>query len=540
MQTCNGVGAGLKPALALLALLCFAPTTPAQNLGTQLNKVGQTFFYLQNYYLDTINMDKLVERVVARTIAELDPHSAYIPAKDVQAMNEPLEGNFEGIGIEFSIIMDTLVVIAPVAGGPSEAVGISAADRIVAVNDSVIAGVGLTNERVYSFLRGAKGTKVRITVIRKGVKDPLTFEITRDKIPINSLDAAYEALPDIAYVRLTRFALTSMTEFIDAISNSFVRMPKGVILDLRGNPGGYMEPALLITEQFLEKGKLMVYTEGTHMPRLEESASGKGFFIDTPVVVLIDEGSASASEILAGALQDWDRGIIIGRRSFGKGLVQHGLPLSDGSQIRLTVARYHTPSGRVIQTPYNQGDQEGYYRNVVDRYLRGEQFSKDSIHLLDSLSYKTLVNKRTVYGGGGIMPDIFVPHDTTGYTAYWAQMIRMGIVTEFMNQYIDQERHLLSKKYTQFNVFNRDYSVPDEVIEELVAFAQTKDLPRNEEALQVSLPIIRVQLKALVARTLFDSNAYVQIINEWNDPAYNKALEVISHWNKFEQEILRK
>ena len=528
--------------LKLLLWGCLFLGTPfvvsAQDLGSQINKIGQVFFYLQSYYLDTVNVSKLAEQVVMRTISELDPHSAYISAKDVKALNEPLEGIFEGIGVEFSIIMDTLVVVAPVVGGPSEAVGVAAADRIVAVNDTVIAGIGLTNERVYSLLKGPKGTKVRLTVVRKGAQEPLHFEVTRDKIPMNSLDAAYEALPDIAYIRLTRFALTSMTEFIDAISDKFKRKPKGVILDLRSNSGGYMNTALQITEQFLEKGKLMVYTEGAHMPRFEESASGKGFFIETPIVVLIDEGSASASEILAGALQDWDRAILIGRRSFGKGLVQHGLPLNDGSQIRLTVARYHTPTGRVIQTPYNKGDREGYYHNMIDRYERGESFSRDSIHFLDSLRYQTLVYKRTVYGGGGIMPDIFVPRDTTGYTSYWSQMVRMGIVLEFINRYIDGERASLSRQYKQFSQFNKDYQIPDDVIEQMVAYAQTKGLSRNEEALQISLPLIRIQLKALIARTLFDTSAYARIFNEWNDPLYNKALEVISNWSKYEKEIL--
>ena len=526
--------------LLIIPILWLPPVAFAQDLGSQMNKVGQMLFYLQNYYIDTVNVSSWVEDVVMRTVSELDPHSTYIPAKDVQAANEPLDGNFEGIGIEFSIMMDTLVVIAPVAGGPSEAVGICAADRIVAVNDTVIANTGLTNERVYNLLRGPKGTKVRLSVVRKGVSDLLLFEVTRDKIPIYSIDAVYEAMPDIAYLRITRFSLTTMTEFIDAISSKFKRKPKGVIVDLRGNSGGYMNTALLIAEQFFEKGRLMVYTEGVHVQRYEEFASGKGFFVGTPVVVLIDEGSASASEILAGALQDWDRGIIIGRRSFGKGLVQHGLPFSDGSQIRLTVARYHTPTGRVIQTPYNKGDKEGYYRNIIDRYARGELFSKDSIRLLDTLAYQTLVNKRTVYGGGGIMPDIFVPQDTTGYTPYWSKMIRMGIVSEFMNRYIDEVRTLLSQQYKQFSAFNAAYRVADEVIEEMVAFAETKDLPRDDASLQSSLPLIRIQLKALIARTLFDSSAYVQIINEWNDSTYNKALEVITHWSRFEKDILGK
>jgi carboxyl-terminal processing protease len=503
-------------------------------------KLGQTLSYINDYYLDTVNVSKLVEDVVKRTILELDPHSSYISAKEVKSVSEPLDGNFEGIGIEFNVMRDTLVVVAPVAGGPSESVGICAADRIVAVNDSLIAGVGLTNERVFSLLRGPKGTKVSLLVVRKGVLEPLHFEVTRDKIPINSIDAVYQAKPDVAYLRITRFSLTTMTEFIDAISETFTRKPKGVILDLRGNPGGYMNTALLVAEQFLEKGKLLVYTEGANMPRYEESASGYGFFIQTPVVVLIDEGSASASEILAGALQDWDRAIIIGRRSFGKGLVQQAFPLSDGAQIRLTVARYHTPTGRVIQMPYKQGDQEGYYRTVIDRYVRGETFSQDSIRLIDSLSFQTLVNKRKVYGGGGIMPDIFVPLDTTYYSSYWSKMVRMGIVTEFMNRYIDEVRTSLSSQYKQFGDFKNDYVLPNEVIGEMVEYALEKGLHSDESALQISLPLIRVQLKALIARTLFDSSAYIQIFNEWNDPAYQKALEVIEEWGKFEKEILRK
>ncbi|MCL1973733.1 MAG: S41 family peptidase, partial [Bacteroidetes bacterium] len=496
--------------------------------------------FIQNMYLDTVDVSKLTDRVIMRTVAELDPHSAFIPAKEVQAVNEELEGSFEGIGVEFSIIMDTLVVVAPVAGGPSEAVGIFAADRIVAVNETSIAGIGLTNQGVYSHLRGPKGTKVSLTVVRKGVSEPLRFVVTRDKIPMNSIDAAYEALPDIAYLRINRFAFTTMTEFIDAISSKFTRKPKGVILDLRGNPGGLMLTALQIAEQFMERGNLLVFTEGMHIERQEEFASGMGFFIKTPVVVLIDEGSASASEILAGALQDWDRGILIGRRSFGKGLVQHALSLVDGSQLRLTVARYHTPTGRVIQTPYTKGDKEGYYQQLLDRYARGELFSKDSIRFLDSLSYRTLVNKRTVYGGGGIMPDIFIPQDTTGYTPYWARIIRGGMVTEFMNTYIDQERSLLSAQYKEFDAFKKHYQLPDSVVENLLNFAEQKGVSRDEEALAISLPLIRTQIKALIARTLFDSSAYVQLINEWNDPAYNMALEVITNWSRYEKEVLGK
>jgi C-terminal peptidase (prc) len=519
-------------------LLCLAAPLSAQDEGLQLNKMGQTLFYLQRYYLDTVNVGSLMDKALIHMIEELDPHSTFIPAKDVQAMNEPLQGNFDGIGIEFNIIADSLVVVAPIAGGPSEAVGLRASDRIIAVDDTVACNIGLTTQKVHGFLRGPKGSKVRLDVKRRGVKEILRFEVTRDKIPLNSLDAAYEAAPGIAYVRLSRFAQSSMTEFIEAFEK-FDEMPKGVILDLRGNSGGYMFPALQIAEQFLEKDQLIVYTEGRHMSRHNDVATRDGFFVNTPVVLLIDENSASSSEILAGALQDWDRAILIGRRSFGKGLVQQGLPLADGSQIRLTVARYHTPTGRVIQTPYHLGDKEGYYQNFVDRYVRGEQFSQDSIRVLDSLSYYTLKEKRKVYGGGGIMPDIFIPQDTTGYTPYWSRMIRMGLVTEFMGGYIDSVRADLSKQYRDFNSFNKNYALPDAAIQGLVAYAETKGLPASPESLAISGDTMRLQMKALVARTLFDTSAYFQILNERGDAAYDKALEALQQWARYSGEYLK-
>ena len=519
-------------------MLCLATPLKAQNEEMQFNKLGQTLFYLQRYYLDTVNVASLVDKALLHMIEELDPHSAFIPAKDVQAMNEPLQGNFDGIGIEFNIIADSLVVVAPIAGGPSEAVGLRASDRIIAVNDTVACNIGLTTQKVHGFLRGPKGSKVRLDVKRRGVKEILHFEVVRDKIPLNSLDAAYEAAPGIAYIRLSRFAQGSMMEFIEAFEK-IADEPKGIILDLRNNSGGYMFPALQIAEQFLKKDQLIVYTEGRNMSRHDDVATRDGFFVNTPVVLLIDEGSASSSEILAGALQDWDRAILIGRRSFGKGLVQQSLPLADGSQIRLTVARYHTPTGRVIQTPYHLGDKEGYYQKFVDRYVRGEQFSQDSIKVLDSLTYYTLKEKRKVYGGGGIMPDIFIPQDTTGYTPYWGQMIRMGFVTDYMGGYIDSVRAGLSAQYFDIDSFKKHYMLPDAAIEGLVAYAESKGLPRSPESLAISMETMRVQMKALVARTLFDTSAYWQVLNERGDAAYDKAVEVLQQWGRYSKDYLK-
>ena len=404
----------------------------------QVNKVGQVVFAVSQYYVDSINTEEMTDKMLKTIVGRLDPHSSYIPAEEVQAMNEPLEGNFEGVGIEFTILRDSLVVVTPVAGGPSDLVGIRADDRIVAVDGVDISSPDLTNQKVFDLLRGPKGTRVQLAVVRGGEKDPLFFQVVRDKIPIHSVDAAYWAAPGIMYVKLNKFALTTQDEFIGAFRN-LNEMPRGLILDLQGTGGGYMGAAFFLAEQFLERGRLVLYTEGENSKRQDMKASGMGFFINTPVVVLMDERSASASEIVAGALQDWDRGTIVGRRSFGKGLVQQLFPLNDGSELRLTVARYHTPSGRVIQAPYRMGEKDAYYRDFLERYQKGESFNRDSVHIPDSLIYRTLLKKRVVYGGGGIMPDVFVPADTTYYSPY-LQLARKGVVNTYMNDYLDKER----------------------------------------------------------------------------------------------------
>ena len=491
----------------------------------QISKVAQTYYYLNNYYLDTLNFPSITDRVLQGIVKELDPHSLYISAKDVKAMSEPLEGNFDGVGVEFALILDTLTVQATVPGGPSEKVGIRAGDKIVKVDEEVISGTGLTIERVHGYLRGKKGTKVTVAIKRKGVEGLIDFTITRDKIPLNSLDASYVIENDIVYLKLSRFAATSYKEIMEALNKLRVA-PKGIILDLRGNSGGYLVEALKIANEFLNRGELILYTEGRTVKRTNEYATGSGTLKNVPVTVLIDENSASASEIVSGAIQDWDRGIVIGRRSFGKGLVQQQLPLQDGAQLRLTIARYHTPSGRVIQTPYEQGDAEGYYKKTIERYVRGEQFNKDSIQMPDSLKYKTLKLGRTVYGGGGIMPDIFMPQDTSFYTPFYGEIVRKGTLTDFVNSYIDINRAKLESKYKSAAKFASNFEVTPELFNDFIAFAKESGIEPKEEQIAISKAEFVKYIKAFILRGLFDFNTYLEYINA-TDEEVLKAVEVL-------------
>ena len=463
-----------KIAIILFALFAVCSVS-AQSLKLQraLNKLNQGIYLIDALYVDTVNINKIAEEALKAAVAELDPHSSYISAEDVKAMNEPLQGNFEGIGIEFAIIKDTLTVQATIAGGPSEKVGLRAGDKIVKVSGEEVAGIGLTNEKVFGLLRGDKGTKAELEIYRRGVEEPLLFTVVRDKIPINSVDAAYEPVPGVLYIKLSRFAAPSHSEIVEAFANASKPL-KGVIVDLRSNAGGYLPTAINIANEFLQAGDLIVYTDGRAMPRMQENADGSGLYTRGPLVVMIDENSASASEILAGAIQDQDRGFIVGRRSFGKGLVQNAIPLDDGSELRLTVARYHTPSGRVIQSPYEQGKSEQYYKDFYERYLRGESFAKDSIHLPDSLKFKTLKKGRVVYGGGGIIPDVFVPADTLSYTDYYASLLRQGVVIEYVNSTCDKNRDKWTKEYPDFAKFDSSFTISQDMISELVALAQEK------------------------------------------------------------------
>ena len=496
-----------------------------QKVAGEVSKIGQTLYNIDKYYLDTINFPNMTEEIVKMIIEKLDPHSAYISAKDVAAMNEPLVGNFNGIGVEFALINDTLTIQATVPGGPSEKVGIKAGDKIIAVDGETISGTNLTIERVHGYLRGPKGSKVAVSILRKGEGELLDFVITRDKIPLNSVDASYELEPGYIYVKLSRFAATSYQEIMKAIL-AIDGPRKGIVLDLRGNGGGYLVAALQIVNEFLGKGELLLYTEGRKVQRMSEYANGRGLLQNTPVVVLIDENSASASEIVSGALQDWDRGIIIGRRSFGKGLVQQQFNLLDGSQLRLTIARYHTPSGRVIQSPYEQGKAEDYYKAFYERYAKGETFSKDSIQLPDSLKYRTLRLGRTVYGGGGIMPDIFIPADTSHYTPFYGEIVRKGLITDFINSYVDNNRPQLSRKYKSAEDFEKSFVVTDKFFNEFLAYCKEKGVEPKENEIEISGPELKKYLKGFVLRNLFDFNSYLRYLNR-DDREILKALEVL-------------
>lgn len=506
-------------------------------LSKQLHKYGQMLFYIQNFYLDSVDFVKLVDKAAIATLKELDPHSTFMSAEDVAAMNDPLYSEFEGIGVEFAIINDTLTVQSPVMGGPSSKVGILSGDKIVSVDGENIAGIGLTNEKVYKYLRGKKGTKVSLGIVRRGTPELLVFDVVRDVIPLNSLDAAYFLDNGALYIKLSRFAASSYSELISVLSDKAEL--NGVVLDLRGNSGGYMHIAVQITNEFLSRGDLIVYTEGRgKVGELRQSADGSGIYPKGPLVILVDENSASASEILAGAIQDQDRGVIVGRRTFGKGLVQQMMPLSDGSEIRLTVAKYHTPSGRVIQSPYKKGEIEKYYQDVASRFEHGESFSKDSIHFADSLKFCTLVTGREVYGGGGIMPDIFVPIDTSYYTPYYGNLIRKGVVSEFVNEIFDINRDRWIREYPQFDVYMEGFIINDDIFDRLVEYGEKKGISPVPQEIAVSRATLENYLKALIASNLYGRNEFYMVIHSGGDKELETAVDVINNWNKYSDSLM--
>ncbi len=490
-------------------------------------KLERTLQLIKNLYVDDVNTHKLTEAAVRAMLKELDPHSSYLDKDEVKAMNEPLEGNFDGIGISFNMLTDTLYVMEVISGGPSQKVGIMPGDKFIFVDDTLIAGVKINNQDVVKKLRGPKGTVVNIKVLRRGVPGLMDFRIVRDKIPIYSIDAAYMVNDDTGYIRLSRFGATSAEEFKKAEQELKAKGMKNLMLDLTRNGGGILQIANEITDEFLDEGKLIVYTEGKNQPRFTMNATRKGELKEGNLVVLVDEGSASASEILAGAVQDWDRGVVVGRRTFGKGLVQRQIPLPDGTMIRLTVAKYYTPTGRSIQKPYEEGNIEAYNMDFLNRYQHGEMFAADSIHLPDSLKYTTLVNQRTVYGGGGIMPDYFVPIDTTAGTALHAQMNARGVINRVSISEVDKNRNELLKKYPTVDSFKLNYQVPESFVEALKSLAKTEDIEWNDEQFSKSKPLIFSQLKALIAQDLFDSAAFYRIINEEND-IFREGLKIIS------------
>ena len=490
-----------------------------------IRKLTLAQFAIANLYVDETNPDKLVESAIIGMLEELDPHSTYSNAEEVKKMNEPLQGNFDGIGIQFNIAEDTLFVIQPVSGGPSEKVGIRAGDRIIMVNDTLIAGVKMSTDDITRRLKGPKGTKVDVKVVRRGVDEPLSFTIKRDKIPVYSLDASYMITPKIGYIKINRFGATTYEEFMDALASLKGQGLQDLILDLQGNGGGYLNAAIDIANEFLGAGELIVYTEGRRNPRHEFFAKGNGKHQSGRLVVLVNEYSASASEIVAGAVQDWDRGMVVGRRTFGKGLVQRPIDFPDGSMIRLTVARYYTPAGRCIQKPYESIEQ--YNADLIERYNRGEMMSADSIHFPDSLKCSTLKKGRTVYGGGGIMPDYFVPVDTTLFTKYHSQLSNKGVLLKVHFQWIDAYREEWMKKYGDYAVFCKEFELDDAMMQQLIAEGKKEGVTFDEEQYQKSESLIKLQLKALIARDLWDMNEYYHTINVV-DESVNKALELLS------------
>lgn len=506
----------------LLALLAGCLNLQAQlriNTGddSPMRKLQIAEMAINNLYVDSVDEQKLVEDGIRGMLEKLDPHSSYTTAKETKQMNESLQGSFEGVGIQFNVSQDTLMVIQPTLGGPSEKVGIMAGDRIVAVNDTAIAGVKMAREEMMRRLRGPKGTKVRLTVMRKGIADRLTFTVTRDKIPVNTVDAVYMIRPGIGYIRIGSFGVTTYKEFMDGVTALKKQGMRDLILDLQENGGGYMQSAIQIANEFLLRNDLIVYTEGRSSQRREYKAQGNGQLLEGKVMVLVNEYSASAAEIVTGALQDQDRAQVVGRRSFGKGLVQRPIEFKDGSMIRLTIAHYYTPTGRCIQKPYTKGDKADYAMDIEKRFKHGELYSADSIHFADSLRYYTIRQHRTVYGGGGIMPDFFVPLDTTQYTQFHRQLAAKSFIINASLRYIDSHRKELKKKYSSFERFKTSFEVPQKVIDGIFnEAAKEKVTPKDDAERERTLPQLRLQLKALVARDLWDMSQYFAIINESN------------------------
>lgn len=514
----------------IAAITAISLTACAQRnakINSALQKLYMTQMAVTELYVDTVNADKLAEDGIRGMLKELDPHSSYTTAKETKSLTEPLEGSFEGVGIQFNISQDTLLVIQTVANGPSEKVGILAGDRIVKVDTAVIAGVKMGRDEIMRRLRGKKGSVVNLGVVRRGISDTLTFAVTRDKIPLKTVDASYMIRPNTGYIKIGSFGANTYQEFMACVDSLKRHGMQDLIIDLQENGGGYLQSAVRIANEFLQKNDLIVYTEGRTNPRQEFRADGKGRLLDGKVMVLVNEYSASAAEILSGAIQDQDRGQIIGRRSFGKGLVQRPIEYPDGSMLRITVAHYYTPSGRCIQKPYEKGAQKDYEQDIENRFKHGELYSRDSIHFADSLKFQTLRLHKTVYGGGGIMPDFFVPLDTTQYTAYHRQLAAKGIIINQTLRYVDQNRKKLHKLYKTFDKFESEFIVPDQLLQAVYSEGEKEKVKlKDEDERRSSEHMIKTQLKALIARDMWDMSEYYKIMNE-ESHVVKKAVELL-------------
>ncbi|HOY31628.1 MAG TPA: S41 family peptidase [Bacteroidales bacterium] len=481
-------------------------------------------------YVDTVNEGKLTEAAISAMLKELDPHSVYMSKEDIDKANEPLVGNFDGIGVQFNIIKDTIIVITPTPNGPSEKLGIMSGDKIVKIDGEDAVGKKVNSDYVVKKLRGPKGSSVKVSIFRRGKKELLEYTIVRDKIPINSIDAAYMATDEIGYIKLNKFAQNTMAEFSEALLKLKKNGLKSLILDLRDNSGGYLNTAIELADEFLKKDQMIVYTEGVNSLRQVNNATTKGEFEKGKLVILINEGSASASEIVTGAVQDWDRGLVIGRRSFGKGLVQRPFSLPDQSVIRLTTAHYYTPTGRCVQKPYDEGV-EKYYKDLTNRFKHGELMNPDSIKFPDSLKYYT-PNKRLVYGGGGIMPDIFIPLDTTRISDYYTDLMRKNIINQFILKYLDGNRDKLKAQYSGVEAFLDQYFLDEQFMDEFFKFSEAEGVKKDEEGFKTSEKYIRNFIKAWVARNLWDYEAYWRISNEQDD-VFMEAVKAIESKDMF-------
>ena len=517
-----------KTAIFIIATLCVTLTLGArQTLPQALQKLMNAQYAISNLYVDSVDENKLVEDAIVGMLDKLDPHSSYTDAKETKEMEEPLQGEFSGIGIQFNMKQDTLYVIQTTPGGPSERVGILPGDRIIYVNDTSIAGVKIKNSDIQKKLRGKKGTKVTVKVKRGNQKDLITFKITRDKIPLYSVDASYMLDERTGYIRISSFGAKTYNEMMDALDKLKKQGMDQVIIDLNDNGGGYLNSAIEMSNEFLNGGQLIVYTEGLNAPRNEATAFGNGKYKDLKMVIMVNQYSASASEIFAGAMQDWDRAVVVGRRTFAKGLVQRPIRFDDGSMMRLTVARYYTPSGRCIQKPYVKGDKKAYSEDILNRSKEGEYYCIDSIQFNDSLRYSTLKNRRTIYGGGGIMPDIFVPVDTSEYSTYYRDLVAKGVIYQYAIDYVDKHRKDLKKQYATVDDFDKRFNVTDDMMQALIAAGEKEKVTYNEEQYATSKRVISTYVKALIARDTFaEQEAYTKIVNHEN-PDLKAALKVI-------------